>query len=367
MKYFAQILIRPDAETHERYNDGSWFYSRFKELFLKNHSKIIEETFSAPDILLKLNAAFNDVGITNLVRITHDDTDFYLDKEQITNDLNEVIQEFSIVLRNAYERFFEEISVIMEIKEDQIEYLIELVLLRVHPVGEYPVKINFSGIPQKHRVSNVEEKFKLFVAKAEQSVHKYLELNDITVSITKKEDFSSFQQRIEIIDTLHSPAKVLGKPKCSFFPLYGVTLGETTIAELEQIGVKAKDFDSDKKLYKYYTVKDMRFWYSNQITDHIYMTYTDPLPKQWQNCGFDWSLSYNEWITLFEKLDFFISIIKQPAKEWYNGTRTLSAEFIATKKISVKISISFELDFNYSKKTSVDSKSTLYSLRVRAS
>jgi len=367
MKYFAQILIRPNTETHEVFKNKSKFYSKFKALFITQQSKVIKESFSVPDFLMKLNLAFKSVGISNLARITHDDVDFYLDKEHKPNDLDEAIQEFGNLIHNSFERFFEEITSVFETKEAEIDYLIELILLRVHPVGEYPVQINFSGLPEKHGVANIEQKFRLFVDRVEQSLHKYMELSDITVSFTKKDRFTSpTQDQEELISTSQASPKK-GNLKCNFFPLYGVMLGETTVSELEKMGTKAKDFDSEKKLYKYYTIKDMRFWYSGEIADHMYITYTDPIPKQWSNCGLDWSLSYNEWKDLFEKLGFFISIVKQPVKDWYNGKRSLSAEFIATKKINATITISFELDFSYSQKTSVDSKGTIYSLRVRAS
>jgi len=367
MKYAAQILIRPNTETRERFDEDGSFYTKFKELFIKKQSKIIEETFSVPNFLSKLNVALKSVGISNLVRITHDDVDFYLDQENKTNDLDVAIEEFGSLIRNSFDRFFEELSVMFEISEDEVDYLIELILLKVHPIGEYPIQINFAGLPEKHGVANVEQKFKLFVDKVEQSLHKYMDISDITISFVKKVGSLASAQAEKEIVTSSASAPAKGQKKCLFFPLHGVMLGETTTAELEKIGVKAKDFDSEKKLYKYYTVKDMRFWYTHQIADHIYITYTDPIPKQWRDCGLDWSLTYNEWIKLFEKLGFFISIVLAPKKEWYNGSRTLSAEFNASKKINATISISFELDFNYSKKTSVDSKGTLYSIRVRAS
>jgi hypothetical protein len=364
MKYFAQILIRPNTETHERFIDENKSFSRFKGLFIKKDVKVIEETFSAPDILAKLDEAFNSIGISNLVRVTHDDSDFYLDKEQKTNDLDVVIQEFGDILRNSFERFFEEITVIMEAKEAEIDYLIELILMRVHPIGEYPVKINFSGIPEKYGITDIEEKIKLFVAKVELSIHKYIDLSDITVSIIKKEDYATSTINNQTTDNEQDVRIFKGKKKCSFFPLYGVMLGETSIEELAKKGTIAKDFGSDKKRYKYYTIKDMRFWHNDKMANLMYLTCTSPLPNQWCNCGFDWGLSYNEWKSLMEKLGFVVSIVKKPVKEWYNGKRTLSAEFDAVKKINSRITISFKLDFNYSQKSSVDSKSTLYSMTV---
>jgi hypothetical protein len=366
MKYLAQILIRPTAETHEITNSRHKFYAKFKGLFIKKETKIIKETFSVPDFLLKLDLAMKSLGITNLVRIMHDDVDFYLDKEHKPGDLDEAIEEFGILIRSSFERFFEEISVLLEYQEEGIFYLIDLILTRVHPIGQYPVQIIFTGLPQKQGIVNVEQKFRTFVDKVEQSLHKFMELSEIAISFIKKDGNSGSLQNSEESITSSSVAKRKGEQKCIFFPLYGVMLGETKVSELAKLGNRAKDYDSDKKLYKYYTVKDMRFWFTGDIADYMYITYTDPIPQQWRSCGFDWNLSYSKWLTLLEKLGFFISVAKNPVKEWYNGKRSLSAEILATKRINPYTSIIFELDFSYSQITSLDAQGTLYSIRVRA-
>jgi len=79
MKYSAQLLIRTESPTHERYTDEENLYNYFKELFWNGRARVEEETFSTPEVLRKLSAAFKSSGITNLVRLSHDDVDFYLD------------------------------------------------------------------------------------------------------------------------------------------------------------------------------------------------------------------------------------------------------------------------------------------------
>ncbi len=366
MKYLAQILLQPKSETIEIQNNKSKLYIKFKALFIKKETKIIQETFSVPDFLTKLNLAMKSLGVSNLVRITHDEVDFYLDKEHKPNDLDEVIQELGYLIRSSFERFFEEISVLLEFEQDEIYYLIDLILARVHPVGQYPVQIIFSGLPRKVGIENVEEKFKLFVNTFEMNLHKYIDVSDITTSFTKKGDLATAAKIEKESEAKSSGEPKRAKQKCNFFPLYGVMLGETTVDQLSKLGTRALDYDSDKQLYKYYNVKDMRFWFSGNFADHMYITYTDPIPRQWLNCGFDWSLSYNNWIVLFEKLGFFISVVIAPKVEWYNGKRSLSAEFLATKKLNAKITICFEMDFSYSQRKSLDSEGTLYSIRVRS-
>jgi hypothetical protein len=356
MKFSAQIQFRPNSEIRERFSNEKGLLSLLKGLFIKKEVTVIEESFSATDVLSRLNAAFKSSGITNLVRVSHDDTEFYLDTKNDPNDLDKVIEEFNETLRNAFERFYEKIALIMEINHDGIDFVVELNLMRIHPVGEFPVQLNIVGLPESAGIENQNEKFKLFVDKLELNICKYAEVADINKSFLQEHLHTKTQND-------DNEPYVKNAQKCNFFPLYGVTLGETTIGQLAQKGVKAKDYDSDKKLFKYYRIKDVNFWHNDKIANQIYITHTSPIPPQWRKCGLSWELSYNEWLSLFEKLGYFISIVKPPHKEWYSGQQTLVAEFLATNKISKDIQLSIEFDFNYSRKSSVMSKGTLYSLR----
>ncbi len=382
MKYSAQILVKTESPVHVRFTDEETLYNYFKELFWKGRERVEEETFSTPDILQKLSAAFKSSGITNLVRISHDDVDFYLDKDNEPHDLDKAIEDFGEVLHNAFERFFEEVNIVMETRNSQMDFVIELTMFRVHPIGEYPIRINFSGLPENALVTNIEKKFNLFVNRVEQNIQKYMDVKDVTISFTKKSGPTHFEvkpkrkkeevtkkKELKTIKEKEEPVEInVSKTdgKCIFFPLYGVILGETTVKELEKKGTRAKDRDDKGKKYKYYTVNDMRFWYNDDCANHIYMTYTDPIPQQWRACGLDWGLSYNEWHELFEKLGFFVSVVKRPKKEWYQGKMTLVAQFNASKKITNDVTLSFEIYFNYSQKTSVKANGTVYSLRIRA-
>ena len=365
MKYSAQLSIRTENHARERFSDEENLYNRFKELFWRGRERVDEETFSTSDVLKKLSAAFRSSGITNLVRLSHDDVEFYLDKDIEPHDLDTAIENFGEVLHNSFDRFYEEISVVMETRNSKIDFMIELIMLRVHPIGEFPIQINFSGLPESSLVTGVEKKFNLFVNRVEQNIQKYIDLSEVTISFTKK-DVEPVFERIEKDGESGDKKKGKSSEKCLFFPLYGVMLGETDVKELAGLGTPAKDKDENGNRYKYYTVNDVRFWHNNEKANHMYLTYTDPLPMQWGKCGFDWDLSYNEWYRLFEKLKFQMSIVKRPKKEWYSGKMTLAAHFNASKRISKRITISFEVYFNYSQKTSVNAKGTIYSLRVRA-
>jgi hypothetical protein len=240
--------------------------------------------------------------------------------------------------------------------------MLELDLIRLHPVGKFPIQLYITGVPVSDESDKMENLFKLFVEKLEQNICKYLDIGDIKLSYIKL--FASANPTDEeSFDNETIPQENNVADNCRFFPLYGVTLSETTVSDLAKKGVKATDLDTEKKLYKYYTINDTRFWHNDKICNQIYITYTSPIPAQWKKCGLDWELSYNEWLSLFKNLGFHISIVKNPQKYWYNGKKTLLAEFHASKKIKNSIQLTVEVYFNYSGKSSVESKATIYSLR----
>ncbi len=144
------------------------------------------------------------------------------------------------------------------------------------------------------------------------------------------------------------------------FPLYGAILGQTTQYELRKLGgVKDKD-------YNLYVINGINFWYdeNSNIFDHMYIVEgMDEIPKKWKKYGFDWDLSYLEWLALLKNRGFSIIIKDEPKVSKYDGHDSFSAEIIASKTVEIPIEI--ELDFNYSHGTSTTSKATLYSISVR--
>ena len=153
---------------------------------------------------------------------------------------------------------------------------------------------------------------------------------------------------------------------CAFFPVFGIMLGKTTQSELASLGTRSKNIDSStKEPYMYYTVNSVNFWYENSLADFMYITHYDVLPKQWEDCGFSWDLSYNEWKSMLESRGFIVTVSKTPEVKMYDNRETLSAELTALLKVNEEISVKFKLKFNYGKGGStVDSKGSVYSISV---
>lgn len=144
-----------------------------------------------------------------------------------------------------------------------------------------------------------------------------------------------------------------------FFPIYGVTLGQTTMREaLTLPGAKE---GSDDQVVR---INDIAFWDHDNtgILQSIYMVHSAPMPEKWESLGLKWNLTYNGWMLLFKKMGFYIEVTDRPHKKEYSGRSTLSAEF---KAIAPDNSIQFKLGFNYGDQGDTqNSPSTLYSINV---
>lgn len=104
----------------------------------------------------------------------------------------------------------------------------------------------------------------------------------------------------------------MGQLRPALFPLYGVTLGKTTVDELARLGTTEID-SSTGKPFKYYEINGIKFWYDcSKVAKVIYITHLEPLPEQWEALGFDWHISYNQWISLLNLLGFSVKINRKP-------------------------------------------------------
>ena len=105
------------------------------------------ETFTALAILQTMNVVLRARGISNIVRLSCDDVDFYLDEEGKTDDLKAALESFETQKKSKAQGVFETLHLVLEHHDDELDYLIAIDIVRVHKVGEYPIQIVVNGIP----------------------------------------------------------------------------------------------------------------------------------------------------------------------------------------------------------------------------
>jgi hypothetical protein len=149
------------------------------------------------------------------------------------------------------------------------------------------------------------------------------------------------------------------------FPLYGVTLGETTVNQLTQWGKRTTSIDRKTgSPYKCYEINETNFWYDDDgIAEHMYIAKgIYAIPERWRALGFDWDISYNQWVSLLQRLGYSVRIEEPPRVVKYDGHDSFSAKISAVKQTRIPVEIT--LGFDYSEGTTSESKRTLYYIRA---
>ena len=148
-----------------------------------------------------------------------------------------------------------------------------------------------------------------------------------------------------------------------FFPLFGVTLGETTWKQIENMGFEVEKFGSREG--RCTRINNVHFWDSDGegvFTSLSWSYYEGDFPPLWKSKGFSWENSYDEWLDVFKNLSFIITVKKQPTQSEYSGRNVLSAEFEA---LSSDGSLLFKLDFDYGENGYLTSSpKTLFSIDI---
>ncbi len=155
-----------------------------------------------------------------------------------------------------------------------------------------------------------------------------------------------------------------------FFPVCGITLNKSTVKDAERQSYRyaeIKYFDGGcviaySKKGEYHGAQIRKEANSNLFTN-IYITSSHIMFPEWSRLGFDFKLSYNDWISLFKKMGFTIIQTEEPQiKSWEHGPDYFYTKVVA---ISKDYSLKFELEFSFGSDGNTRySRSTLYSISV---
>ena len=104
------------------------------------------ETFTAVSVLQSLNRAFRELGVNDVVRLSKDDTLFYLDNEGRRDDLQEAFAHFQEKHPKTPLKPFEQLHLVLEHQDSGLSYLFDVAIRRRHRVGEYPIQIRLNAV-----------------------------------------------------------------------------------------------------------------------------------------------------------------------------------------------------------------------------
>ncbi len=148
MYYSAKIEIDPSQITLIKKQKPTKLFGKLLDALSLGQlsEKQEQETFTALNILQQLSTGLRGLNIKNIIRLSIDDYDFYLDDTGEEDDLSQAMFHLKAKIDPLESEIFKTIYMVLEHVEDNIKYLIEIGVERKHKVGEYPIKIKVNGV-----------------------------------------------------------------------------------------------------------------------------------------------------------------------------------------------------------------------------
>ena len=168
---------------------------------------------------------------------------------------------------------------------------------------------------------NVEEDPKKVVSKG-AGKSRYVDLSEGTEDMELIQDVNEEHSDITIQN------ETIPSSLDEFFPIYGVTLGETTWEQGIELGGTDKVDEDTGEVF--FDLRNVHFYCNDGIlTDVCWTRDYNNLPYEWKSKGYKWENSYEKWLDLFRNLGYKIVINCQPNQMMYNGNISLCADFDA--------------------------------------
>ncbi|NLY73969.1 MAG: tetratricopeptide repeat protein [Firmicutes bacterium] len=128
------------------------------------------------------------------------------------------------------------------------------------------------------------------------------------------------------------------------FPVYGITLGKTTVAEVADVQEDQPEDGADS--CGSITIEAARFDYEKGVFTTLELEKTAAMPPVWENAGFRWNLSYQAWLDLFNQQGFIIKLIQPPTLQITGDHLSLEAEFEAFRESELPTVFTFTFTEN---------------------
>lgn len=173
---------------------------------------------------------------------------------------------------------------------------------------------------------------------------------------------------VRVIKPVRNSAKSLVPQTLTLFPLAGFEPGakQSTYFSLQLDNACGKLFEINdmEKCY----VKDGIHFYFNQdgTSDHLFVSRFRPggMPNEWRDYNFDWNLSYNDWMELFERLGYISRETKIPGPKTIAGVKYFEGQLtneVETNYGKMEIVLDFSFGIGTSKPTE---RGTLFSISI---
>ena len=252
MLFTGTVCIDPSEITKIRKVEPKAFFKRFLHTISqgKINDLIEEENFTAISILQQFNVVLKAMGITNIIRLAHNETDYFLDKQGNEDDLDLALKNYSSNIGKDDTSSFKTLSLVLERNEDSFHYYLEIRINRSHKVGDYPIEIKVDGLLTEffeHLIDKKRLEHKMeHVFRSQDAYDFYItsKLNEFGHFLTMIGDEIKKAISVDDLVTSYSPAIIL--------PRHSIKLPSE---------IKVKDYSKGPAFHGYYQ-SDERLWYA---------------------------------------------------------------------------------------------------------
>jgi hypothetical protein len=163
---------------------------------------------------------------------------------------------------------------------------------------------------------------------------------------------------------LVEPASIALSSEKKLFPVYGITLGTTTMDEIKSMGFKCRSEDGLNRCFV------NMLWFSDNtgdgVADEVYVVEGSGLPDAWQETfQFSFDHSYDKWLGLLNEHGFGKNITKEPDVVLYQDRKTLTAQMIASTDLEyLNIMLTFDYGNEDGDGYETTSPRSLYSITI---
>ena len=172
--------------------------------------KVEKETFNALGILQQFQSVFEEMKIDNMVRLSQDEIDLYVDREGEEGDLIDAINKYDLGQHETMSEQFQTLHLVLEHYDEVFKYWIKIKICKAHEVGEYPIIIEINALFKEFENLSREEietslrstfssqrsynsfvlakrnKFNEFVEGISNNVKRFIKIDDLIITQNKK-------------------------------------------------------------------------------------------------------------------------------------------------------------------------------------
>jgi len=185
MYFNGTIKVDPSNPTNILTPKKTGIFQRLSDLLLGQESGVIEqETFHSIQILQGIYPILESLGITNVVKFSHDDILLYHDKNNTQDDLEQVLMDYQLDTDHLTSELFQKLDLQLEHNWGGMDCLITIQVKREHQKGEYPIFCTVKGmvsrdITHKKQMAEEGKRFLNLLNQLDFGFQKYLSVDDV--------------------------------------------------------------------------------------------------------------------------------------------------------------------------------------------